>query len=62
MKIQSEKVIKNFIIEKKIKFVTLGKPIRFILINSINGPSISDIFTILGKKVSIERLNQYIIE
>jgi len=57
-----EKVIKKFIIEKKIKFVTLGKPIRFILINSINGPSISDIFTILGKKVSIERLNQYIIE
>ena len=48
--------------EKKIKFHIIGKPLRFILINSNNGPSISEIFMILGKKVSIDRLNQYIIE
>ena len=57
-----ENLIKNFVSEKKIKFQLLGKPIRFILINSNNGPSISEIFMILGKKVSIDRLNQYIIE
>ena len=57
-----ENLIKNFVSEKKIKFHIIGKPIRFILINSNNGPSISEIFMILGKKVSIDRLNQYIIE
>ena len=55
-----QKEVEEFISIKKIKFPVLGKPIRFILINSYNGPSISDIFNILGKKDSIERLNQYI--
>ena len=55
-----EKTITNFIKEKKIKFPIIGKPIRFLLINSYQGPSISDIFVILGKKDSIDRLNQYI--
>ena len=44
----------------KIIFPILGKPVRYLLINSFNGPSISDIFVILGKKDSIDRLNQYI--
>ncbi len=52
--------IEDFLKTKNIKFSVLGKPIRFILINSYNGPSISDIFVILGKKDSLERLNQYI--
>ena len=52
--------ISNFINSNKIKFPIIGKPLRFILINSYNGPSISDIFVILGKKDSIDRLNQYI--
>ncbi len=55
-----EKTITNFIKEKKIKFPIIGKPIRFLLINSYQGPSISDILVILGKKDSIDRLNQYI--
>ena len=42
--------ISNFINSNKIKFPIIGKPLRFILINSYNGPSISDIFVILGKK------------
>ena len=52
--------IKNFIKIKNVKFPIIGKPLRFILINNYNGPSISDIFHILGKKDSIHRLNQYI--
>ncbi len=52
--------IEDFLKIKKIKFPVLGKPTRFILINSYNGPSISDIFIILGKKDSIDRLNRYI--
>ena len=52
--------IKNFISDKKIKFVKFGKPLRIILINSENGPSISDIFYILDKKDSIKRIKNYI--
>ncbi len=55
-----QKSIEDFLKTKNLKFPVIGKPIRFILINSNNGPSISDIFVILGKKDSIERLNQYI--
>ena len=55
-----QKDIENFLKIKNIKFPVLGKPVRFLLINSYNGPSITDIFEILGKKDSLERLNQYI--
>ena len=55
-----QKNIENFLNIKDLKFPVLGKPIRFLLINSYNGPSISDIFIILGKKESLHRLNQYI--
>ena len=55
-----QKIIEEFLKIKNIKFPVLGKPVRFLLINSYNGPSISDIFVILGKKDSLDRLNQYI--
>ena len=55
-----ENSIKNFISDKKIKFIKFGKPLRIILINSENGPSISDILYILDKKNSIMRLKNYI--
>ena len=55
-----QKNIELFLKNKNIQFPVLGKPIRFLLINSYNGPSISDIFVILGKKDSIDRLNRYI--
>ncbi len=55
-----QKNIENFLKMKKLKFPVLGKPTRFLLINSYNGPSITDIFIILGKKDSIDRINQYI--
>ena len=55
-----EDLIKNFINTNKIKFISFGKPLRFTLINLENGPAVSDIFFILGKKNSILRLNNYI--
>ena len=55
-----QNTISDFLNLKNIKFPILGKPIRFLMTNSYNGPSISDIFLILGKKDSIDRLNQYI--
>ena len=55
-----EKFIFKFLKEKNIKFPIFAKPIRFLLTNSYEGPSLSDIFFILGRKSSIERLNNYI--
>ena len=51
--------IKKFLKDNNIKFPILGKPIRHLLTNSQNGPSVSDIFMILGKQQSLKRLNQY---
>jgi len=51
--------IKNFLKNNDLKFPILGKPVRFLLTNNYNGPSITDIFMILGKEQSIERLNKY---
>ena len=51
--------IKEFINKNNIKFPVLGKPVRYLLTNSFNGPSITDIFMILGKDQSLERLKRY---
>ena len=58
--INLEDCIKKFVERKKIKFVIFGKPMRKVLTNLQNGPSISDILYILGKKNSFIRLNNYI--
>ena len=55
-----QKNIEDFLKLKNLKFPILGKPARFLLINTYNGPSVTDIFVILGKKESLDRLNQYI--
>ena len=55
-----KKEIDNFIFFKKIKFSSLGIPIRNILINASKGPGIDEILYILGKKNSIERIKNYI--
>ena len=52
--------IKKFINLKNIKFVSFGKPMRLLLINEENGPSICEILFILDKKNSILRLKNYI--
>ncbi|MBI04789.1 MAG: glutamate--tRNA ligase [Pelagibacteraceae bacterium] len=54
--------IDNYLVKNNIKFPEFGKPLRNILINSLSGPSLSDILDILGKKDTIERLNQYIVD
>ena len=51
--------IKEFLKKNNIKFTILGKPIRYLLTNNYNGPSITNIFMILGKQQSLERLNRY---
>jgi glutamyl-tRNA synthetase len=51
--------IKDFLKKNNLKFPVLGKPVRFLLTNNYNGPSITDIFMILGKDQAIERLNKY---
>jgi len=55
-----ENFIKKFLRVKNIKYPIFAKPLRFILTKFYDGPSLSDIFFILGKKGSLERLNQYI--
>ena len=55
-----ELCLKNFISEKKIKFSSFGKPFRYILTNNVDGPPISSIFLILGKKNTLIRINKYI--
>ena len=52
--------IKKFINEKNIKFISFGKPLRLILINKSNGPSINEILFILDKKNTILRIKNYI--
>ena len=51
--------IKEFLKNNNMKFPLLGKPIRYLLTNNYNGPSITDIFMILGKEQSIERLTKH---
>ena len=51
--------IKNFLKRNNIKFHIIGKPVRYLLTNNYNGPSITDIFMILGREKSLERLNKY---
>ena len=53
-------IIKNFINEENIKFATFGKPLRHILTNNKDGPSISSIIFILGKDITFLRINNYI--
>ena len=51
--------IKGFLKKNNLKFPILGKPVRYLLTKNYNGPSITDIFMILGKKQALERLNKY---
>ena len=55
-----EEIIKEFLTLKNMNFAEFGKPMRILLINSMKGPSISDILFILQKKDSIKRIEQYI--
>ena len=58
--INIEKCIQKFIENNKIKFSKFGKPMRSVLTNLNNGPPISNILYILGRKNTFLRLNNYI--
>ena len=55
-----EAVIDKFITLNQIKFSKFGKPMRFVLTNSVNGISLSKILDLLGKNNTFIRLNNYI--
>ena len=42
----------------EIKFKELGQPIRLLLTNSLNGPSVAKVMEIIGKELSLNKLNQ----
>ena len=58
--INLETVIDKFITLNQIKFSKFGKPMRFVLTNSVNGISLSKILDLLGKNNTFIRLNNYI--
>tara|TARA_Y100000996_G_C22518705_1_gene641516 strand:- start:19 stop:1431 length:1413 start_codon:yes stop_codon:yes gene_type:complete len=58
--INLEAVIDKFITLNQIKFSKFGKPMRFVLTNSVNGISLSKILDLLGKNNTFIRLNNYI--
>ena len=45
-----ETILNDFVKKYQIKFVNLAKPLRLVLTGNLNGPSITDIIDILGKK------------
>jgi len=50
--------LKEILNKLGIKFKELGQPIRLLLTNSLNGPSVSKIMEIIGKDSSLSKLNQ----
>ena len=55
-----ENCIEDFLKNKEIKFSSFGKPMRYLLTNTIEGPSISVIISLLGKEKTFTRINNYI--
>ena len=51
-----ESVIGNFLKLHNLKFPELGKPLRMILTGKQNAPSISELLFILGKDISLKRI------
>ncbi len=51
-----EKYIKEFLQANDLKFPELGKPLRVILTGKENAPSISELLFILGKEISLKRI------
>ncbi|MFN7038921.1 MAG: glutamate--tRNA ligase [Alphaproteobacteria bacterium] len=55
-----EQKIKNFVEEHEMKFSDLGQALRVVLTGSKSAPGIFKIIKILGKKVTIERINTWL--
>ena len=56
-----ERITKEFTNNENIKFNEIGEPIRLILTGKSKGIPISDILIILGKKETLERINNFFI-
>ncbi len=50
--------LKDILNKLEIKFKELGQPIRLLLTNSLNGPSVAKIMEIIGKELSLKKLDQ----
>ena len=49
----------KYILEKlDLKFKQLGQPLRLIISGSLNGPSVSKLMEIIGKDLSLKKINQ----
>ena len=51
-----QNLIKNFVDYNGISFKFIGQPLRLILTNDLNSPSISQIMEALGKNVVLKKL------
>ena len=51
-----ENVIKEIINNMGLKFKDLGQPLRLILFGTINGPSVSKVMEIIGKKTTLRKI------
>ena len=54
-------IINDFLKNNKIKFIDLGEPLRLILTGNSKGPSVYDIFYILGKTNTLKKINNFLI-
>ena len=50
--------LKDILNKLEIKFKELGQPIRLLLTNSLNGPSVAKVMEIIGKEISLNKLDQ----
>ena len=50
--------LKDILNKLEIKFKELGQPIRLLLTNSLNGPSVAKVMEIIGKDLSLNKLDQ----
>ena len=50
--------LKDILNKLEIKFKELGQPIRLLLTNSLNGPSVAKVMEIIGKELSLNKLDQ----
>ena len=54
-------IINDFLKNNKIKFIDLGEPLRLALTGNSKGPSVYDIFYILGKTNTLKKINNFLI-
>ena len=50
--------LKDILNKLEIKFKELGQPMRLLLTNSLNGPSVAKVMEIIGKELSLNKLDQ----